>query len=153
MLNCLDKILTGMFTPNELKILSEKKNARLSSGILELWEANLLKFIPKNNIEITEENIKEFQKVMENSGLKKYGICICLNTPFFYTDEAINLLSKDKGLLGLAIVLKNKERILKNTIFVEMASMMPNPFKVPVKTFKEENYAFTWLKKIIRKKK
>lgn len=142
-----------MFTPDELKIITKEKSAKLSSGILELKETNLLQFKPKINIEITTRHIKEFQKVMENSGLEKYGVCICLNSPFFYTDEAVNLLSRDKGLIGLAILLNDKERILKNTFFIEMASMLPNPFNIPVKTFKHYDAAYNWLKELIKKKK
>ncbi len=132
--------------------ITRYRNARLSSGTLELKANNVLKFVPKNNIEITANHIYEFKQVTKNSNLNKYGLLVCLSSPFSYTENAVNILSKDQQLQALAIILKNQEKNLKNALFMEMASILPNPFQIPVKIFKDENCGHEYISRILDKK-
>jgi hypothetical protein len=132
--------------------LSEKSlKYQLQVGEIEIYESGIIKFIIDQDLEINDEAIDELSETIESSGIGQYSILLDIKTPFIYSDETIEKLNQDPKLVAVALLMENKEKLDRSKFMLEMGSLLPNPFSIPVKPFKREKCARDWLYRIMNK--
>jgi len=138
-----------MQNQTEVKHQSSIETKTFDFGKIEIINSNIFKIILENDIEISEKHLIEFTQIVEGYNLKHYGLLLDISNPFFCSEEIAETLSNDDKLKALAILMDNKEKLYKSKFMLNLASLLPNPFDIPVKIFKHEEYAYKWIKKIL----
>jgi hypothetical protein len=131
----------------DLKEFKRKKIEKFDFGEIEIISSTIYKIKMNTDIEVLPVHIEKFRNILEGEQTEHYGLIIDTTNPFFCSEEIAATLSEDDKLLALALLIQKKEKMEKSKFIMELASLLPNPFHIPVKLFKHESYAVQWMNK------
>jgi hypothetical protein len=132
--------------------ITHKNITKFSFGNLEYLGKNIFVVAINEDIIVNNEHIEEFSNIIRERELEKYGIFLKVSNPHFCSEEIATQFSRDKKLVAIAILIDHADKLRRSKFMLELTSLLPNPFQVPVKFFKKSNVAEEWLEKHLTKK-
>ncbi len=137
---------------NSQNEITQQKIKEFSFGTLEYRENNIFKININEDTFVNDQHIEEFSNEIKNREQAMYGILLNVSNSYFCSEEIAVKFNNDEYLKAIAILVKQEDKLQRSKFMLELASLLPNPFQVPVKFFKKSDLAEEWLRKHLRKK-